>query len=163
MKRSPTHFARLVLELPFGLLCLLAAFILVACSPRDRQREKDKTDRKHVVGVWSSGTTNKAFGTNIAFGITGINADGSTWSSNTFGSGPSARGFATTGTWNIIDGKLVLSVQVASNWNWGTRRRPQLLGDEHCTIVWATDHELALELDDDVLNIHLTNILRRVK
>jgi len=157
MKRNATHVARLVLELPFGLLCLLAAFILVACSPRDRQREKDKADRQVVVGVWSGGTTNKAFG------IVGYNSDGSFWTSNTWGSGPSARSLTTTGTWNIIYGQLVCTNQEAAYWNWGTRRRPQFPAVDHHRIVWVADQELALGLDDDVVNIHLTNILQRVK
>ena len=147
---------RLVLEVPFVvLLCLSGALGLVACSPGDAQREKDKADRQAVVGVWSGGTANKAFG------IVSFNPDGSFWASNTFGTGPSARGLATTGTWNIINGLLVSTQQEVGSWNWGTRQRPQLPAVDHCRLVWVTDQELALALDDEGLNIHVTNILHK--
>lgn len=155
MKCNPTQVARLVLELPFGLLCLLAALILVACSPRDRQREKAKADRQLVVGVWSGGTTN------VTFGIVGFDAEGSFWSSNTMGSGPSARGLATTGVWNIIDGRLVVTNYEVGYWNWGTRERPQFPAVDRIRIVWVSDQELALSYDG--MNVPSTNILQRVK
>ena len=110
--------------------CWLVALILVACSPRDWQREKDKTDRQLVVGVWSGGTTNNSFG------IMGYNPDGSFWTSNTWGLGPSTRGLSTTGTWNIINGQLVCTVLQAGYWNWGTRRRPQFPAVELPTKSW---------------------------
>ena len=147
---------RILPPLQFVLLCLVVALGLAACSPRDQQREKDRAVRQAVVGIWSTDNSNKSSA------ILSYNPDGSYWASNTFGSGPSARGFVLTGTWNVISNRLVTTNQNVDVWNWGTRQPPKFLSNvDEERILWVTEQELALAWDDEGANIHMTNILHK--
>lgn len=89
--------------------------------------------------------------------------DGSFWTSNTYGFGPSARALTTTGKWDVVNGQLLITNRDFGLWNWGTRRRPEFPAVDNARIVWITDQELAFGFDDEGANIHLTNVFQRVK
>lgn len=130
-------------------LCLCAAVGHVGCCAREPQREKDKADRQEVAGVWSSGTVG------ASFGIMGFSPDGSFWTSNTYGSELPARSLTTTGTWNVINGRLVVTNGEVVFLNWGSRQRPQFPSVDSSRIIRVSDKELALALDDKGSNIHI--------
>jgi hypothetical protein len=71
----------------------------------------------------------------------------------------------TTGTWNVVNGRLAGTNQVVRYWDWGTRRRPQFSDVYQFKIAWVSDQQLAFALDEDERRIvDLTNIiLQRVK
>jgi hypothetical protein len=130
-------------------LCLCAALAVVGCSTRDSQREKDRADRQAVAGVWSSETARKSFL------IMGFSPDGSFWASNTYGLELPVRVLTATGTWNVINGRLVFTNGEVAYLNWGARQRPQFPPVESSRIVRVSDQELALALDDKGSNTHI--------